>query len=153
MMDTVTYPDARVAALLNDRFDVIRVDVKNVLPAQRDLIRAARPLWTPTVAFLAGGQEVRRAVGYLPPDDFLAEAQIALGQIDLLHQELDRAFETFRSAADAYGSPEALFWAGVAAFKRSRTFDALRPVWDELQARHPDSEWARRADVWSALDG
>jgi hypothetical protein len=151
MMDTVTYPDRRVAALLEARFEVIRIDVKSVLPEQRDIIRIARPLWTPTMAFLTGQQEIRRAVGYVPPDDFLAELEMALGQIDLLHQDFDRAFANFRHAADAYQSPEALFWTGVAAFKRARTFDALRPVWDELEAKHPGSTWAKRADVWSAL--
>jgi len=151
-MDTVTYPDRRVTALLASRFNVVRIDVKNVLPEQREIVRLARPLWTPTVAFLAGGNEVRRAVGYLPPHDFLAEAHIALGQIELLHQNFDEAFTIFREAADTYASAEALFWAGVAAFKRVRTFDVLRPVWDEVAAKYPDSPWARRADVWGIVD-
>ncbi|MGZ4807695.1 MAG: hypothetical protein ACXV7D_00055 [Thermoanaerobaculia bacterium] len=150
-MDTVTYPDARVSALLAERFDVIRIDVKNVQAGQREIVRIARPLWTPTMAILSGAHEIRRAVGYVPPAEFLAELETALGQIDLLHQDFDRALATFRHAADAYRSAEALYWAGVAAFKRARTFDVLRPVWDELDAKHPGSPWARRADVWSVM--
>ncbi|MGZ7039808.1 MAG: hypothetical protein ACXVJO_16645, partial [Thermoanaerobaculia bacterium] len=110
----MTYPDARVSALLAERFDVIRIDVKNVQAGQREIVRIARPLWTPTMAILSGAHEIRRAVGYVLPDEFLAELEMALGQIDLLHQDFDRAFATFRHAADAYQSAEALYWAGVA---------------------------------------
>src|ERR1051326_1719053 len=151
-MDTVTYPDARVASFVDGNFNAIRTNIRDPQHAMRDLLRAVKPPWAPTFVFLgARNVELRRYVGWLPPLEFIAELNFVLGVDDLLHRRFDEAKEHFRAACDdslRNGiAPEALFWAGVAAYKTGGK-PALRVVWDELTARFPDSTWARRADVW-----
>ncbi|MGH9390894.1 MAG: hypothetical protein ACRD1Z_14855 [Vicinamibacteria bacterium] len=153
-MGAVTYPDERVEALLSTSFCCVRLDIAQREPDARELIRMARPLWTPTLLFLdPRGIEVRRVVGYLPPEQFLAEAQIALGLVDLLHARNGEACDRFSKAADGdprgHAAPEALFWAGIAAYrKEGRDRAVLAREWSQLWRRYPESTWWSRADVF-----
>jgi hypothetical protein len=155
-MDTVTYPDAQVQSFINEHFTAIKVNIREPQTEMRELIRSAKPVWAPMFLFLDPRRiELRKYVGWLAPHDFLAELNFVLGMQDLLRQRNEQAYERFRAAAD--GEPaagiaaEALFWAGAAAYKRGGQ-PALRVVWDELVTRHPDSTWARRADIWDMVD-
>lgn len=155
-MDTVTYPDARVQDFIAGNFTAIKVNIREPQPEMRDVIRAAKPVWAPMFLFLDPRKiELRKYVGWLPPDEFLAELTFVLGMQDILRQRIDQAYTRFRAAADetpeAGIAAEALFWAGAAAYKRGGQ-PALRPVWDELVARYPQSTWARRTDVWDMVD-
>ncbi len=150
----MTYPDDRVGSLLSTSFRCVRLDVGKREPDARELMRMARPLWTPTLLFLdPHGIEVRRAVGYLPPGELLAEAEIALGLVDLLHARNGEARERFSNVVAAYprgpATPEALFWAGIAAYrKEGRDRAVLAREWSELRRRYPESTWWNRADVF-----
>jgi len=151
-MDAVTYPDARVASFLDDNFNSIRVNMKEPQEAMRDLLRAVKPPWGPTFVFLGARRvELRRYVGWLAPNEFIAELNVALGMNDLIRRRFEEAYAHFRaSCVDELRNgiaPEALFWAGAAKYKIGGK-PALREVWDELVARFPDSTYARRADVW-----
>lgn len=154
-MDTVTYPDPRVAELVNANFAPVKINIRE--PQQggvRELLRTVKPVWAPLFVFLDPARvELRRYVGWLAPDEFLAELTFVLGMQDILRQRIDEAFTRFRAAADEWPessvAAEALFWAGTAAYKKGRgDLVALRAVWDELVARYPASTWARRANVW-----
>jgi len=151
-MDTVTYPDARVASFVDDHFSAIRTNIRDPQLAMRDLLRAVKPPWAPTLVFIGSRNvELRRHVGWLAPLEFIAELHFVLGINDLLHRRFDEGCAHFRAACDdafRYGiAPEALFWVGVAAYKTGGK-PALHEVWDELTSRFPESTWARRADVW-----
>ena len=151
-MDAVTYPDARVASFLDENFNPIRTNIREPQPAMRDLLRAVKPPWAPTFVFLGPRNvELRRYSGWLAPTEFLAELNFVLGMHDMLRVRFEEAYAHFRAACDdslRNGiAPEALFWAGAAAYKRGGK-PALREIWDELVARFPESTWARRADVW-----
>ena len=151
-MDAVTYPDARVASFLDENFNAIRTNIRDPQPAMRDLLRAVKPPWAPTFVFLGPRNvEMRRSVGWLAPDELIAELHFVLGVYCLLRLKVDDAQAHFRAACDdafRYGiAPEALFWVGVAAYKRGGK-PALREAWDELVARFPESTWARRTDIW-----
>lgn len=151
-MDAVTYPDARVASLLNNNFNNIRTNIREPQPSVKDLLRAVKPPWAPTFVFIGPRNvELRRYAGWLAPDEFIAELNFVLGVDDLLRRRFEQATAHFRAACDdnlRNGiAPEALFWVGVAAYKTGGK-PALRAAWDELVARFPESTWARRADVW-----
>jgi len=154
----VTYPDARVEALLSTSFRCVQLDIGKRAPDAHELIRMARPLWTPTLMFLdPRGIEVRRAVGYLPPEQLLAEAQIALGLVDLLHARNGDARDRFSKAVDAdtrgHAAPEALFWAGIAVYrKEGRDRAVLAREWRELWRRYPESTWADTVNVFRRQD-
>jgi thioredoxin-related protein len=150
-MAAVTYRQAPVADLVNQHFVPLKLDVKEPKGESRELLRMAKPLFTPLLLFLdANGTEVRRFTGYLPPVEFLGELQFVLGGVDLLHTRFKEAYTRFRAIAEQYPkshvAPEALYWAGVAAYRlNNRGLDALIPEWAELRARYQESTWWTRA--------
>jgi hypothetical protein len=156
-MDTVTYPDAAVSELLDQEFALVKINLSDPAPATRDLLRQAKPLWAPLfIAFDRKGTELRRWIGFLPPAEFIAELRFVLGMQKLLRREMEQSIREFRAACDvtpdASVAPEALFWAGAAAYQSGGGMAALRSVWSELQSRYPASTWARRSDVFDMLE-
>jgi hypothetical protein len=152
-MDTVTYPDTRVEAALAADFRPLRLNLAQADGPAQGLAREFRVLWTPTLVFLEPHRiEVRRTVGFLPPDEFLAELGMARGMAALLRADYAEAFVRFRAVAEApitSAAPEALYWAGVAGYRRDGTRDELHRQWRQLRDRFPDSGWWTRASFAS----
>jgi hypothetical protein len=151
-MEACTYADAHVQALLLTEFVCVKYDTHNADPDLAELTGNAPVLWTPTLLVLDDGAEVRRLVGYVPPDELTAELDVALGLVALRQHALDEALERLQSVADRVPqptvAPEALYWAGVAAYYRDgHSCAALARWWREIGARYPRSAWYRRADV------
>ncbi len=48
--------------------------------------------------------------------------------------------------ADA--SPEAVYWAGVSAYKATGSPDPLQQTGKRLRDKYPQSEWTKKASVW-----
>ncbi len=155
-MDTVTYPDARVADEITTHF--VPCHFNTAEPASekvKQLSREFRQVWTPTLVFLDPHRiEVRRSVGYLPPEEFIPELGMARGAAAMIHAEYAHAFDLFRAVAtgwpEAAVAPEALYWAGVAAYRRDGTAEGLRQQWNELGERYPRSAWWTRASFIAA---
>jgi hypothetical protein len=153
-LGAVTYPDAEVIELLNERVIPTKLDLTGRSPEILEVLRAYRLLWAPGFVMLnPTGQEIRRWLGYQPPRDFLAEIRVALAKVDYLHKRFDRSFRGFRDVADmdppAPVSAEAVYWAGVAAYRRDGAdLEFLRVYWRELQQRFPESRWWTHADVY-----
>lgn len=150
-MDTVTYPDLRVVNEINAHFVPAHFNTADPAPEKvKQLAREFRLVWTPTFVFLDPHRiEVRRTVGYLPPDEFVPELEMARGAAAIVHGEYAQAFDLFRSVVTQWPRaavvPEALYWAGVAAYRRDGRADGLRQQWNELRQRYPDSTWWTRA--------
>ncbi|MGH9367328.1 MAG: hypothetical protein ACRD3M_06615 [Thermoanaerobaculia bacterium] len=155
-MRAVTYASPPVTQLLAGSFVCLRVDEREEAESTRELLRAYRLLWTPGFVFLDyRGGELRRLVGYRPPEDFLPELCFVLGLFETLHGRHGEAYARLREAAERRPegplAPEALYWAGIAAFRRDgRRFEVLRREWEQIRARYPDSAWWKRADVFDA---
>jgi len=153
-MGAVTYPQPEVVQMLNENFICLRVNERSTSPEAVEVLRAYRLLWTPGFVFLDHhGNELRRFVGYLPPAYFLAELNFVLGMAEMLHARNAESFVHFRAAADhdpkAPVAPEALYWAGIAAFRRDgRKIDVIKRHWEEIRARYPESTWWTRAEVF-----
>lgn len=110
--------------------------------------------WTPTQLVLdPEGVERHRIEGFLPVEDFLAQLELGLGKLSFQHHDFDEAAEHFRSVCEDYpasgASPEGCYWAGVAAYKGSKDAQHLATAAKLLEDRYPQSEWARKASVWS----
>lgn len=154
-MDTVTYPDSRVIEEFGAHFVAVRVNTREADPGTAALQREFRQIWTPTFVFLDPHRiEVRRAVGYLPPEELLAEAELARGLGAMLRADFARAFGIFRGVVQGHTAsslvPEALYWAGVAGYRRDGSRDELMRQWSELRERFPQSPWWIRASFISA---
>lgn len=149
-MDAVTYPQAQVVDELNKHFVPVHFNAAEAGPRITELARQFRQVWTPTFVFLdPHGIELRRFVGYMPPEEFLAELGFVRGYAALFRGDTAAAFQILRTVVEQHPgaavAPEALYWAGVAAYRRDGKPDELRRQWAELQERYPHSIWWKRA--------
>lgn len=149
-MDTVTYPNALVQQALGDHAVAARFNIGEPDQQTRTLMRQFRQLWTPTLIFLDHHQiELRRLVGYVPPEEFVAQMDMATGMAHMYHAQFDKAFQQFRAVKERHAQldvgAEALYWAGAAALRRDGSADGLIAQWNELKAEYPTSSWWTRA--------
>jgi len=156
-MEVVTYEDDEVIRHLSERFVCIKYNTKSPNTHLKKLIGHAPLLWTPTFVVLDYHlSEMRRIVGYLPPEELLAELQLSVGLIELLHNNAHSAYEMIETVVNNFSethvAPEALYWLGVAAFrKHGRSLNALVPKWQAIYDRYPGSAWWTKADVLEAV--
>jgi TolA-binding protein len=151
-MGAVTYPHAQVASLVNASFVPIKINIKEPPKEANEVLRMVKPLWAPTFAYLDPSRiELRRGVGYRPPLEFLAEMNFVLAMAHQLHGRYAEALDKFKSVAAQYEetsvAPEALFWAGAAAYRSGGGLEALKPYWKEIEERYGDTVWRDRAAV------
>jgi hypothetical protein len=147
-MDTVTYPDQRVAEFIEHHFLPVRVKVKqNAELAERYLVS-----WTPNV--VAADEQGRvhyRVEGYLGPEDFIAHLSLAAGKFWLNRKQFAQAAARFEEVSQRHAATdagaEALYWLGVARYKQAHDPAQLRPAWQKLAQEYPDSEWTRRTKI------
>lgn len=148
-MDTVTYPDANVQRFLTEHFVCAHFNTADATSAVKELQRSFRQVWTPTLLVFDHHQiEARRSIGYFPPEEFIADLRVGLGMVELLHGKYGQAFTHFRHVVDHFPkttiAPEALYWAGVAAYQRDGKPESLVEQWQELGSRCPQSPWWTR---------
>jgi outer membrane protein assembly factor BamD (BamD/ComL family) len=111
-------------------------------------------LWTPTQILLdPSGVERFRIEGFLPADDFVAQLELGLGRIAFENQEFVEAERDFQHVCSDFprssAAAEACYWAGVLRYKVNHEPDALKRTARLLEERYPDSEWTKKALVWS----
>jgi hypothetical protein len=143
-LDTVTYPEASVAAAISTHCVPLQVNTQAGSGAA--VVERYRQVWTPDVRVLAAdGFELYRWNGYLPPFEFLPQLLVALGQARLrLHDEAraaalyEEVLSRFPTSAVA---PEAQYYLGVARYKDSHEGADLAKAWHHLQMRYPESIW------------
>ena len=147
-MDTVTYPDSRVAEFIEHHFIPVRIKSKD----KPDVAADYMVMWTPNVVIADDTGNVHyRIEGFLEPEEFLARLSLGMGKYFLIEKKYAEAAERFEEVAerhaDSDAAAEALYWAGVAHYKESKDPAQLKPSWKKLKETHPDSEWARRTEI------
>src|SRR5262245_5411562 len=147
-MDTVTYPDPRVAQFIAGHFVPAKVRVKE----SPRLVEEYLVGWTPNVVVADDQGKVHyRVEGYLPPEEFLAHLSLGVGKYWLNRKQFDRARGRFDEVARRHArtdaGAEALYWLGVAQYKQSHDPAQLRPSWQRLAQEYPGSEWAQRTRI------
>jgi thioredoxin-related protein len=112
--------------------------------------------WTPTIIILdSDGEEHHRFVGYLPPDDFIAQILIGKGIAEFNLDHFEQAMQCFQEIlvrfpkADA--APEAQYYLGVSKYKASQDSKELKSGLEILQRDYPNSEWTKKAQVYSLI--
>lgn len=153
-MNTGPYSEQAVCDFLNGDFVPVRTECNWERPTET--MRRFGVQWTPTfIVHDPDGKEHHRFVGYVPTDDLLAHLWLGRAKIFYnsdRHGEAIPLFETVLSRHPAAGAaPEAAFLRGVAGYKASHDPKELRRAYDLLVARYPQSEWARRAEPYSAI--
>jgi hypothetical protein len=148
------FPDERVTRLVRENFVPARVHVKEQAEDFQRLGQRFNAFWTPTQLLLEpDGKERHRLEGFLPTEDFLAQITLGLAKAAFARQEWERAETYYREVVEKYpdtsAAPEALYWAGVARYKRTNAPGALKETASEFTRRYTDTEWAKRASIWS----
>jgi thioredoxin-related protein len=153
-MNTVTYSQDAVVDFLAEHFIPVRslCDFTHFTA----LMRRYQVKWTPTFLVLdPDGREHHRIVGFLPPEDFMAQLQLGKAKLYYDQDRLDKAASELQAVSDRFpktaATEEAVFLTGVANYKRSHQAGELRKAWDRLSREYPQSEWTRKAKVYSTL--
>ena len=150
-MDAVTYPDNRVAQFLQERVIPIRIR-----STAQPLASEYNVHWTPTLILAdVEGKEHHRTIGWLSPDDLIANVLLGIAKLHFDRREHDKAVAMMGELLDRYPrsdvAPEALYLSGVTRFKQTHDLKAIRAVYEKLLASYPSSEWTRRASVYEAV--
>ena len=114
--------------------------------------------WTPTIIILdAGGDEHHRFIGFLQPEDFIAQITLGKGKLAFNLDNFDQAIECFREILVGYpktdAAPEAQYYLGVSKYKASHDPKELKLGLEALQRNYPQSEWTKKAQVYSLIPG
>ena len=147
-MGTVTYPNPKVIAYLNESFVPVQINVADH-PESMGNFNAQ---WTPTIMVRdIAGKEYRRTVGYLGPEALLAELELGLAQMQLAREDYAGAVQRLEKlVGDSRGlpiAPETMYWLGVAQYRSSHDPAQLKRQWARLKHEFPDSEWTGRSDI------
>jgi hypothetical protein len=145
-----TYTDPSVRELLASTFVCVKYNTKKPNADFLRLNGSFAHVWHPDVVVAdARLKEARRIIGFLPPLELIAQLRVGVALLELYHANFGAALSQLAKVIDDDDTgprPEALYWAGVAAYRQGGGLAALRPRWEELMARYPRSDWALRAD-------
>lgn len=153
-MNTGPYSDEKVQRFISQEFIPHRAQCFWDKPTP--LMRQYRIQWTPTfVVHSPDGEEHHRFVGYVPPDDLIAQLGLGIGKIHFESGRFAEAIERFQTVIERHpnagAAPEAVFLVGVAGYKHLHEPKELRRAYERLKGSYPESEWARRAEPYSAI--
>lgn len=144
-MDTVTYSNTAVRRFVHDHFIPLMIPFD-----AKSLSRDFDIKWTP--AFIVIGSDRRehhRTVGFLNPDDFIANGLLGIGKYHFDNSRYQEALTSFEEVLtlqpEGDSAAEAIFLKGVSLYKKSGDRMPLKEVYEALQHRFPDSKWARKA--------
>jgi TolA-binding protein len=145
-MGTVTYPDARVIAHVNERFVPCKLESAKFT----DVARRMNARWLPGLAVVdADERPAHVQVGFLPPDDLITELTFGRGIVAMgekRYADADACFLAVTATPGAERAPEAWFWLGISRYRASKKFSDCQDAWREIVARWPDTLWSRKVD-------
>ena len=150
-----TYRQPAVQEHLARHFVTLKYDTTRPNEWFRKLNGAFGHFWHPNVVVLDHHLiEARRFIGYLPAEEYLPAVDVGRALVSLYRTRPREALEVLDATLErwpgAHVAPEALYWAGVAAYRVTRRIEALAQRWEELGRRHPGSSWSLRADCLDA---
>ncbi len=146
-MDTVTYPEAKIAGLLSQDF----VPVKCHVGENKTLPPRFNVHWTPTLVILDAEGTVHHSItGFTAPEELVAHLEFAKAKALFNKGDYQASFSGFNGVVDKYPkslvAPEALYWTAVSEYKRTGSRDALVNGWKRLLKEYPDTEWAKKVE-------
>ena len=152
-MDAVTYPHETVVAAIEPGFAPFKIDMLERHPDFKEACAGGRVLWSPTFVIAdSRGSEVRRWVGWLPPESFVDELAFCRALAEYNHGKFAEALAGCDAIVERDAGteihPEALYWQGIAGFMTGpKDWDALRRSWTRLAERYPDNRFGTHASV------
>lgn len=151
-MDAVTYPHQVVKDFIEKRLVPLKIHFKEKPHASDFNVE-----WTPTLLILDGeGREHHRSVGYQPPEEMLAFMLFGMGKLyfndedyGLAIQHLDELLAKYPKTNPA---AEAVYYRGVARFKKTGSRQHLKTIYQQLLEQYPESLWTKRAEPYKTIE-
>lgn len=149
-MGTVTYPQEQVADFIMSRFIPLKFDVTR----DKKMFEAFEAQWTPTILICdEKKREHHRTTGYLSPEEFVSEMELGLAKLDFHRGRYQEAAQQYRQILSAHpgksAASEAVYFSGVCNYMATHDPSHLKQAYTELKERYPQSDWTRKAEVWS----
>jgi hypothetical protein len=146
-LDTVTYPQTFVQAIINEF--CVPVQVNNSIDANKELLQRFRHIWTPDLRILdGGGVELYRWNGYLPPAEFAAQLLAGLAHARLRLRQFDAAEalygDVLRRFPTAFVAAEAQYFSAVTGYRKTGEANALLHGWHALETLYPSTVWTTK---------
>jgi thioredoxin-related protein len=153
-MNAGPYSDEKVQKFINEEY--VPLKSQCFWKERTELMKQFDIAWTPTFLIQdSEGRVHRKLVGYIPVDDFLAQLKFGKGMVFFEKERHEEAIKWFSKVIDEHPdtgvAPEAIFFRGVAEYKKTHVASALRHVYDKLTEKYPRSEWTRRSQPYSAI--
>lgn len=148
--EKMTFGDRQVAEAIERYCMPVSLEVT----AEQSLTAQYKIDLTPTFILTdCEGAELERWVGFLPPEDFLAQFYLALGLAAFHRKRFNEARSTFEWIIDhqptAITAPQARYYMGLALYKATGDANHLKRTWDAMRSRYPNDSWTKKASVWS----
>ena len=148
-MGAVTYPDAAVAAVLNDYFVPVRINIEEAA----QIAYKYGAIWTPNLNIIeAKERAVYRIEGWLAPSEFVAMLFLANGHFLFSRKKFEDAATTFGMVAEKFPrsdfAPEAHYYIGVSRYLATQDVEEIKAAWGKLARLYPRSTWTMRADIF-----
>ena len=148
----VTYPDPNVCSSVEKDFIPIQIDFNK----NKTLVNRFGVKWTPTIIiFDPEGNEHHRFIGFLPPEDFIAQLMLGKGKMEFDQDRFDEAIQAFKDILARFpksdAAPEAQYFLGVTQYKGSHDPKELKAGLEVLQRDYPNSEWTKKAQVYALI--
>lgn len=140
----MTYPETFVAEIIER--DGVPVQIDNSQDVNKTLLDGIHHIWTPDVRILnAGGAELYRWDGYLPPAEYAARALTGFAQACLRTRNYARAeqlyVEVLRRFSSSLAAPEAQYYLGVTRYRADPDSNEMLHQWSILRSKYPQSEY------------
>ena len=145
----MTYPNQEVVNYVEKNFVPWRVEVME----QKAVVERFRMEWTPYVVILdSEGEEHHHFVGFLTPQEFMAQLALGLARVAFRRKEFTRAIDLFDAVVQGFpgttAAPEAIWYRGVSNFQATGNRANLKATRIELEENYPDSVWGEKASAW-----
>jgi thioredoxin-related protein len=150
-MDTVSYPHPKVI----DFFAKYLVPVR-VLISSQPLPKKFKVQWTPTLVTVdETGEEHHRTVGFLSPEELVPSLMLGIGKSYFDREMFAESEKMLKQLLAEYprsdAAPEATYYLGVGRYKHTHKAEELKKTVEAIQKNFPQSEWAKRASVYTLL--
>ncbi len=143
--------------VLAEHVVAVRLDVMQ----ERDLAKKLGAFWTPMVLYVdpAGeGRVLHRWLGYLPPEEFAAQALVGVGLANYQLGRTDKGLGCFSEVVEqfpkTYFAPEAVYWQAVSTFRKMKGGgNAIYEACRQIVETYPESIWAKKLEfTWKYKD-
>lgn len=150
-MDTVSYPDKKVIEFINNSLISFRVRF-DAQPMATDF----NLKWTPTLIILdKAGKEHHRTIGFFPAEELIPSLLLGIAKVHFDLNEFKDALSRLEKILSDFpksgSAPEAIYLKGVCLYKDTKNPKGLKEAYEQLQAKHPESEWTKRAYPYRLL--